>query len=152
RLSELSKAAEPTPFHRLLRSLDQRGKLLRVYTQNIDALEVKSGLSFGVPHYDDKRNQYRPKVKHPSAESAQEPETQPIPRCIPLHGTLQLLHCQICTHSFPLEDHLPSLSSGILPPCPECTAIEKTRQLVGKRARGIGKLRPSVVLYNEAHK
>lgn len=30
--------------------------------------------------------------------------------------------------------------------------MEATRQLVGKRARGVGKLRPSVVLYNEMHK
>jgi NAD-dependent histone deacetylase SIR2 len=30
--------------------------------------------------------------------------------------------------------------------------METTRQLIGKRARGIGKLRPSVVLYNEDHK
>jgi hypothetical protein len=30
--------------------------------------------------------------------------------------------------------------------------MEETRQLVGKRARGVGKLRPSVVLYNETHK
>ena len=30
--------------------------------------------------------------------------------------------------------------------------MEATRLLVGKRARGVGKLRPSVVLYNEAHK
>jgi NAD-dependent histone deacetylase SIR2 len=30
--------------------------------------------------------------------------------------------------------------------------MEETRQLVGKRARGVGRLRPSVVLYNEAHK
>jgi hypothetical protein len=30
--------------------------------------------------------------------------------------------------------------------------MEETRQLIGKRARGVGKLRPSVVLYNETHK
>lgn len=30
--------------------------------------------------------------------------------------------------------------------------MEATRQLVGKRARGVGKLRPSVVLYNEMHR
>lgn len=30
--------------------------------------------------------------------------------------------------------------------------MEQTRQLIGKRARGVGKLRPSVVLYNELHK
>jgi hypothetical protein len=30
--------------------------------------------------------------------------------------------------------------------------LESARQVAGKRARGMGKLRPSVVLYNEAHK
>ena len=30
--------------------------------------------------------------------------------------------------------------------------MEDLRQLIGKRARGVGKLRPSVVLYNELHK
>ena len=45
-----------------------------------------------------------------------------------------------------------SLTSGTPPYCPECTQMEETRQLVGKRARGVGKLRPSVVLYNEMHK
>ncbi|KAF8899892.1 hypothetical protein CPB84DRAFT_1101241 [Gymnopilus junonius] len=62
------------------------------------------------------------------------------------------MHCQICNHSFPLQEYLSSLNSGIPPPCPECTSLEATRQLIGKRPRGIGKLRPSVVLYNEAHK
>lgn len=164
-LSELSQAASPTPFHHLLRSLDDRGKLLRVYTQNIDAIESKSGLSFGVPEFDDRRKSR----KATAANSVEDPSTpvpthsQPsssrlpsppeeTPRCIPLHGTLQTLHCQTCTHTFPLEDHLSSLTSGTPPYCPECTAMEETRQLVGKRARGVGKLRPSVVLYNEMHK
>ncbi|EED81652.1 predicted protein [Postia placenta Mad-698-R] len=48
-LYELSEVAVPTAFHKLLRALDDRGRLLRVYTQNIDALEQKSGLTFGVP-------------------------------------------------------------------------------------------------------
>lgn len=163
-LSELSQAAKPTPFHNMLRALDDSGKLLRVYTQNIDAIESKSGLSFGVPEFDDRR--YKPRSKGKSADDctlpsvAEEsgPSNRPLtppaetPRCIPLHGTLQNLHCQTCTHSFPLEDHLPALTSGTPPQCPECTVMEETRQLVGKRARGVGKLRPSVVLYNEAHK
>lgn len=166
-LSELSNSAEPTPFHRFLRSLDDRGKLLRVYTQNIDAIEVKSGLSFGVPEYDDRRGKTRSKGGKPTDDTDQQhlqstldqPSTSRLPspasdtpRCIPLHGTLQMLHCQICNHSFPLEDHISSLTSGTPPNCPECTAMERTRQLVGKRPRGVGKLRPSVVLYNEAHK
>ena len=177
-LSELSQAASPTPFHQILRSLDQRGGLLRVYTQNIDAIERKSGLSFGVPEFEDKRCKPRSRAKTspaagladpalPSSSagsslSQQLPASQPnsrqpspaveVPRCIPLHGTLQTLHCQTCTHTFPLEDYIASLTSGTPPYCPECTQMEETRQLVGKRARGVGKLRPSVVLYNEMHK
>ncbi|KAJ7220138.1 DHS-like NAD/FAD-binding domain-containing protein [Mycena pura] len=169
RLSELSNAAEPTPFHLLLRNIDDRGRLLRVYTQNIDAIEQKSGLSFGVPPFQEKRSKPRAlKTRKSASSSTSETEfvaaeniasssrlpTPPVetPRCIPLHGTLQTVHCQICNHSFALADHLPSLGLGTPPACPECIAMEETRQLVGKRARGIGRLRPSVVLYNEAHK
>jgi NAD-dependent SIR2 family protein deacetylase len=161
RLSELSQAATPTPFHRLLRLLDVRGKLLRVYTQNIDAIEVKSGLSFGVPEFDLRRKS-RPRRKPIAPDLSDSPPSvltrlpsppeEETPRCVPLHGTLQTLHCQTCNHSFPLDDHLPSLTCGTPPGCPECIAMEATRQLVGKRSRGVGRLRPSVVLYNESHK
>ncbi|KAG2058572.1 DHS-like NAD/FAD-binding domain-containing protein [Suillus hirtellus] len=174
-LSELSQAASPTPFHQVLRSLDDRGRLLRVYTQNIDAIELKSGLSFGVPEFDKRRARPRSKPKSTgppitdqptistSAPSSQDgSSTTPgsrymspaveVPRCIPLHGTLQTLHCQTCMHTFPLENYVPSLTLGTPPTCPECTQMEETRQLIGKRARGVGKLRPSVVLYNELHK
>lgn len=164
-LAELSEVALPTSFHHLLRALDERRRLLRVYTQNIDALEQKCGLTFGVPESDAKRNKPRlckPKTDAPSEAGpstvVDHPQnrlpTPPMetPRCIPLHGTLQQMHCQICTHSFPLRDYLPALVDGKPPYCPECSALEETRQLIGKRSRGVGKLRPSVVLYNEMHK
>ncbi|KAG6915866.1 hypothetical protein DXG01_009573 [Tephrocybe rancida] len=159
----LSQAAKPTAFHNVLRALDDRGKLLRVYTQNIDAIEEKCGLSFGVPEFEDKRCKGRSKMMTAAADCLIK-ETSPYeasrllcppadpPRCIPLHGTLQSMHCQICNYTYPLEEHLSSLTSGQPPQCPECTSMEQTRQLIGKRARGVGKLRPSVVLYNEAHK
>ncbi|KAG0705718.1 DHS-like NAD/FAD-binding domain-containing protein [Suillus ampliporus] len=174
-LSELSQAASPTPFHQALRSLDDRGRLLRVYTQNIDAIELKSGLSFGVPEFDKRRSRPRSKPKSIGPPITDQPATSinapcpqdsppvtpgsrytspaaEVPRCIPLHGTLQTLHCQTCMHTFPLENYVSSLTSGTPPNCPECMQMEETRQLVGKRARGVGKLRPSVVLYNELHK
>lgn len=128
------------------------GRLLRVYTQNIDALEAKTGLSFGVPEFQGKRTKPRSSTFHEVGDPGPSTTANRMPRCIPLHGTLQLVHCQICTHSFPLADYLPSFASGVPPECPECSSMERTRQLVGKRARGVGKLRPSVVLYNEAHK
>lgn len=174
-LSDLSQAAQPTAFHNVLRALDDRGRLLRVYTQNIDAIEQKCGLSFGVPEFDCKRSKPKSKVKAKDVEEGMasdmnlncdtmvplEPAATPsriqsppveLPRCIPLHGTLQSMHCQVCNHAFPLSDYLPSLASGLPPSCPECTNLEMTRQIVGKRLRGIGRLRPSVVLYNENHK
>ena len=154
-LAEMSESAQPTPFHHLLRALDDRGKLLRVYTQNIDALESKSGLTFGVPDVGGPRG--KPKSKAGPSASQDMPGRLPspppeIPRCIPLHGTLGTMHCVSCTHVFPLRDHLEHLTSGIPPYCPECTTLEKVRQMSGKRSRGVGKLRPSVVLYNEDHK
>ncbi|KAG6885661.1 hypothetical protein C0993_011425 [Termitomyces sp. T159_Od127] len=98
-LWSLSQAAKPTAFHNALRALDDRGKLLRVYTQNIDAIEEKSGLSFGVPEFEDRRYKGRTKI------------------------TITAADCVI-----------------------------KESSAARKRARGVGKLRPSVVLYNEAHK
>ena len=173
RLSQLSEAAEPTTFHRLLRVLDDRRRLLRVYTQNIDALEEKAGLTFGVPRAKSTeigRGSHERKalvhdapvdIAQPTEPSTNQPPSLPTntppppaetPKCIPLHGSLQLMHCIACTDSYPLRDYNDSLISGIPPSCPQCTALEQTWQLIGKRSRGIGKLRPSVVLYNEDHK
>ncbi|OBZ72467.1 NAD-dependent protein deacetylase hst4 [Grifola frondosa] len=160
-LSELSQAAMPTAFHKLLRVLDDRGRLLRVYTQNIDALEEKSGLTFGVPELDCKRAKPRStkgktigvEMNVMAVEQAASTSRLPSPPLKPPDAYLYMsMHCQTCTHSFPLRDHLPALVSGTPPHCPECTALEETRQLIGKRSRGVGKLRPSVVLYNEVHK
>jgi len=225
-LASLSSQGQPTAFHKLLRTLDDRGQLLRVYTQNIDALEMKAGLSFGVPEFEEKhlrvklkgkakikakeagsdtyssKSSGRPKKRMPSPglpsvikedQPIAGPSTKPtrphssgpsslpkhsspsiIPRCIPLHGTLLTLHCQHCTQSFPLDPPPPPsargfspppspgsskphslyslLSLGTPPPCPSCASLEQTRALVGKRLRGVGKLRPSVVLYGEDHR
>lgn len=171
RLSELSDTAEPTPFHHILRRLDKEKKLLRVYTQNIDSLESKAGLSFGVSsrsstsssssqgrtppsqsHRDLSEAGPSSKPTLPKDDRRQPSPPAEIPRCVPLHGTLQTLHCQICLQSFPLQPHLPSLAAGTPPPCPNCSASEANRRADGKRARSIGLLRPSVVLYNEAHR
>ena len=170
RLSQLSEVAEPTAFHQFLRVLDERRRLLRVYTQNIDALEEKSGITFGVPGAASKgisrgskasahagtapAKELPPDIIHhdePSTNPAPSPPTE-TPTCIPLHGTIQLMHCMACTSSYRLCDYMDSLVSGILPDCPQCTALEEIRRRLGKRPHSIGKLRPSVVLYDEEHK
>ncbi|WVQ81955.1 hypothetical protein IAT38_004082 [Cryptococcus sp. DSM 104549] len=48
-LASLSTSAPPTPFHSYLSTLDQEGRLLRCYTQNIDGLEDKAGMGVGIP-------------------------------------------------------------------------------------------------------
>jgi NAD-dependent SIR2 family protein deacetylase len=126
RLAEMSQTATPTPFHRLLKTLDQRGRLLRVYTQNIDGLEEKSGLSFGVPDFEDRRQRGRAK---PLSQESNPPTRLPtppadIPRCIPLHGTLQTVHCLNCNRSFPSLPHVSALRAGSLPTCRGCEALD----------------------------
>jgi NAD-dependent SIR2 family protein deacetylase len=137
-LSKQGEAAIPTPFHQILHTLHRQGKLLRVYTQNIDALESKAGLTFGVPKLS---------VKCDLSNRPLGP-----PKCIPLHGTLKNMHCERCAFSSDLSKYWSFLEQGIRPFCPACDAMEHHRQLLNKRPHAVGKLRPSIVLYNEPHK
>src|ERR1700761_5459871 len=155
RLSDLSLSADPTPFHALLRMFDKRGQLLRLYTQNIDALEEKAGLSFGVPSFEDrpkKANPKRPRTEPDAIVEGSVMKAETLPKCIPLHGTLQNMYCSLCSTSLPMAPYVSLLHEGTAPSCPSCTSLEATRELVGKRLRGIGRLRPSVVLYGEIHR
>ncbi|KAJ7661398.1 DHS-like NAD/FAD-binding domain-containing protein [Mycena polygramma] len=144
KLHARSMTAEPTPFHKLLHTLDARGQVLRVYTQNIDALEKKAGLSSGLP------------ILEESLDDTEEEHlvispTTRIATCIPLHGSCDAMHCDICRQSFPVQNCLSSDKPYHLPPCPSCRARSDDRIARGQRALGIPKLRPSIVLYNEEH-
>ncbi|CAE7205474.1 unnamed protein product [Rhizoctonia solani] len=190
-LATLSDAAQPTPFHDMLRSLDARGQLLRVYTQNIDALEERAGISFGVPTFPSRSRKRKSEASHthetsltrprssssersaapspashlytPSETASSSAQTSPastpvptpqLPRCVPLHGTLKNLYCPSCYLTLPLckPEYLESLGLGNPLACPQCTELDGTRRLVGKRTRGVARLRPGVVLYNEPHR
>ncbi|CAE6472253.1 unnamed protein product [Rhizoctonia solani] len=186
-LATLSDAAQPTPFHDMLHGLDARGQLLRVYTQNIDALEERAGLSFGVPTFPSRSRKRKaetsPSPVRPRSSSSERPTapsppshlctppgtassstqsspastpvpTPQLPRCVPLHGTLKHLYCPSCYFTLPLCEpkQLESLRSGHSLACPQCAELDGTRRLVGKRTRGVSRLRPGVVLYNEPHR
>lgn len=75
-----------------------------------------------------------------------------IPRCIPLHGTLATLYCPHCSHTVPTDAYLSILASGMTTSCPACGEIEEMRAIMGERSRGVGRLKPDVVLYGESHK
>ena len=126
-LSNMAAKATPTPFHHLLARLAHEGRLLRLYTQNVDGIDTSlPPLATQVP------------LNHKG----------PWPQTIQLHGGLEKMMCQKCRH---ISDFQADLFQGPKPPlCPECEVKDVLRTShAGKRSHGIGKLRPRIVLYHE---
>ena len=125
-LSQQTKTAQPTAFHHLLATLAHQGRLLRLYTQNVD------GIDTSLPPL---------KTKVPL------PKKNPWPKTVQLHGSLEYMVCSKC-HT--VSDFDPDLFDGPAPPaCPSCQGDDLARQAAEKRSHGIGRLRPRMVLYNE---
>ncbi|KAG7096576.1 hypothetical protein E1B28_003996 [Marasmius oreades] len=141
-ISKLKRAidtASPTPTHNFLKTLDIKKKLLRSYTQNIDGLEERAGLS---PPPNDSTLSGKGKNKIPLK----------LQRNVQLHGDIHRVRCQSCSAEFPCsEDHLIVFEQGQSPPCPECLHRSKSRVARSARAIRIGTLRPAIVLYDEIH-
>ncbi|KAL8800417.1 MAG: hypothetical protein Q9200_007253 [Gallowayella weberi] len=128
-LSQLASKAEPTAFHHMLATLGEQGRLMRLYTQNVDGIDTSLT---------------------PLATSVPLASKGPWPRTIQLHGGLEKMVCSKCNH---LADFQPALFDGPSPPpCTQCVETDKVRTShAGKRSHGIGRLRPRIVLYNEAN-
>ncbi|KAL2423376.1 NAD-dependent protein deacetylase hst4 [Exophiala dermatitidis] len=127
KLSKMAENAKPSLFHRFLARLSVEGRLLRLYTQNVDGLESSlPPLATQVP------------LSHKA----------PWPQTIQLHGGLEKMMCQKCRHISDFQAHL---FDGPNPPlCPQCVAADTLRTThAGKRSHGVGRLRPRIVLYNE---
>ncbi|PGH14163.1 hypothetical protein AJ80_06032 [Polytolypa hystricis UAMH7299] len=125
-LSNMASVAQPTAFHHLLARLAKDGRLMRLYTQNVD------GIDTSLP---------------PLATEIPLAVKAPWPRTIQLHGGLEKMVCQKCRHTADFEPHL---FDGPDPPlCPECVDMDAARTTGGQRSHGVGKLRPRIVLYNE---
>lgn len=128
---KISDSADITPFHQLLAALHCENRLLRVYTQNIDGLEKKSGLSYGV--------------------SSLEDDISSRPVCVPLHGDLLVVECDHCRDRHSMKLYYAVFRTGKLPLCPRCQADNAFRAEKKLRSRPIGQLRPNVVLYDQSH-
>lgn len=126
-LSKLVTNARPTAFHQMLATLASQGRLMRLYTQNVD------GIDTSLP---------------PLVTTVPLSMKGPWPRTIQLHGGLEKMVCSKCNH---LSDFEAALFEGPLPPpCTACMETDKVRtDHAGKRSHGIGRLRPRIVLYNE---
>ncbi|PVH96403.1 DHS-like NAD/FAD-binding domain-containing protein, partial [Periconia macrospinosa] len=125
-LSQQTKNAQPTEFHHLLATLAKEGRLLRLYTQNVDGID--SSLE-------------------PLRTTVPLPKKGPWPKTVQLHGGLDHMVCSKC-HA--LSDFDAEKFNGPIPPaCPTCVENDSVRQVAEKRSHGIGRLRPRMVLYNE---
>ncbi|KAF2198212.1 DHS-like NAD/FAD-binding domain-containing protein [Delitschia confertaspora ATCC 74209] len=125
-LSEKTKTAQPTAFHHLLATLAHEGRLLRLYTQNVD------GIDTALP---------------PLQTQIPLPKKGPWPKTIQLHGGLDKM---VCTKCHMLAEFDADIFNGPVPPaCASCEETDAVRQVAEKRSHGIGRLRPRMVLYNE---
>ncbi|PNY21215.1 NAD-dependent histone deacetylase HST3 [Tolypocladium capitatum] len=215
-LRQKIKEAEPTSSHRFISHLRDRGKLVRCYTQNIDRIEEKVGLSTSLQHGPGSRGRFSRRstantaqlnkmveeetaanetssLDTPSQSGSQagnessrqsreaasdgignpvtdgetpsadpcRPPTQLLKReaprsgveCVFLHGSLELLRCFLCGRLCSWEDgeREAETLAGQQPECPHCVGATVAREEKGKRALGVGKLRPDIVLYGEEH-
>lgn len=133
-MAEMTEKAKPTKFHQMLATLAEEGRLLRLYSQNIDCIDTRmEPLATRVP--------LKPI----------DPETYPRgpwPKTIQLHGGLEKMVCSKCGA---LENFQKELFVGAEAPlCKTCESDDFVRTAhAGKRSHGIGRLRPRFVLYNE---
>ncbi|KAJ2493742.1 NAD-dependent deacetylase hst3 [Coemansia sp. RSA 2050] len=128
--------AQPGAVHRFIRQLADRGTLIRSYTQNIDGLERKAGLSVWDPY---------------SAKGDAEHVPWQTAQSVPLHGTMEHLSCQLCSslYHFSEQPNKSAICAG--DECPDCQTRSQVREACGRRSLATGKLRPTVVLYEEPH-
>lgn len=129
KLSQMSQHAKPTTFHHMLARLATEGRLLRLYTQNVDGLETQMpplGTEVPLPH------------------------KGPWPQTVQLHGGLEKMMCQKCREIMDFDATL--FAGSETPTCPKCRETDDFRTIdLGRRSHGIGRLRPRIVLYNEAN-
>lgn len=120
-----SAKTEPTKFHNMLARLGKENRLKRLYTQNIDGIETSmKPLETEVPL----------NVKGS------------WPVTIQLHGSIQKMICQKCRT---VCDLIPEKFLADPPECQQCSEVDETRQTIGQRSHGVGRMRPRIVLYNE---
>ncbi|KAK4553174.1 hypothetical protein LTR86_009704 [Recurvomyces mirabilis] len=129
-MARLTKDAKPTPFHHMLATIAQDGRLMRLYSQNVDGLET---------------NMEPLRTRTPLTKD----ENGKWPRSVQLHGGLDKM---VCTKCHDVSDMDAALFAGSEAPlCAKCDEVNNIRTTFeGKRSHGVGRLRPRMVLYHES--
>ncbi|KAK4543686.1 hypothetical protein LTR36_005331 [Oleoguttula mirabilis] len=130
-MSRMTKAAKPTAFHHMLATMAREGRLLRLYSQNVDGLETSmEPLQTHVPLSKDAEGKW--------------------PRTVQLHGGLDKMVCTKCHELSEFDADIFDEATATPPMCPRCEEVNDIRtNHEGKRSHGVGWLRPRMVLYNE---
>ena len=147
---------QTTPTHRFIRTLRDSRKLVRCYTQNIDGLESREGLSTDLSRGKGNRARFTKKaMEKPIAHINSLPNGNQDGGCevVQLHGDLEVLRCNVCqkTCGWEGKEMEALLLDGQAPDCLSCAISDQQRRDRGKRGTKVGTLRPNIVLYGEEH-
>lgn len=150
--AQLVKSTSET--HRFFKVLRDSGRLVRTYTQNIDCLEEKEGLSTDLTLGPGNRARFHPR-NHKLTLNKTKLDLDKFRgvEAVLLHGSLGSLRCEVCLQlcDWDKDDRIALTSRGTAPDCPHCTAYNTKRRVRGGRALTVGRLRPDIVLYGEEH-
>lgn len=155
-LRKYTLQARPTATHKFIQTLRDKKKLLRCYTQNIDGLEGKIGLTTGCS----KPLALQPTPASPPRKGASStPEKKPTRatllnqiEVVQLHGDIHTLKCGVCSSVVEwTADYEQQCYRGESPACPSCEEKSQLRLARGMRNSSVGDLRPNIVLYGEEH-
>ncbi|RMD39975.1 hypothetical protein DV735_g5159, partial [Chaetothyriales sp. CBS 134920] len=139
--------------HKFIKTLRDGGRLMRCYTQNIDALEAREGLCLDLKRGRGTKRRFMKKYyEAPRPERIQGTDFDGGCEVVQLHGDLDTLRCTVCASQWTWTSNETEIFlEGCAPKCQKCAAKSDQRQATGKRALSVGSLRPNVVLYGEDH-
>ncbi|EJD53868.1 DHS-like NAD/FAD-binding domain-containing protein [Auricularia subglabra TFB-10046 SS5] len=142
-IAELKTAidgAHPSPTHHFIKTLHNKNKLMRSYTQNIDGFEAREGLLCSSSEEARATGKTKSKLKVKDVKNVQ------------LHGDIHRVRCTVCSADYPCSpEFLDVLREGTAPECPECVTRSADRVARSARSIRVGSLRPAIVLYDEPH-
>ncbi|KAL9038727.1 MAG: hypothetical protein Q9180_002955 [Flavoplaca navasiana] len=145
-----------TPTHRFIRTIRDSHKLVRCYTQNIDGLESRLGLSMNLNDGKGNRSRFTKKSRSTPQTATKATHGGSMDggcEVVPLHGDLAVLRCNLCQQTCGWEERgrEATMLKGKAPECFSCATSDQQRRDRGKRGTKIGSLRPNIVLYGEEH-
>lgn len=158
-----------------MRMLSNKGKLLRLYTQNVDGLEERAGIETAV--LAGQSNATRSEVSSASSSSSSTSQdlgednaeygiakgksttkskgkgrsSKYTGELVHLHGRAELVRCTVCNYNGEWTDEISqAYEGGFSMQCHECAGRLSIRKAMGKRINvAVGTLRPAITLYGE---